>query len=183
MEIVPLPHINASQSRQAASLLVAAFRHAPSAWKTVRDAKAEIEGFRDNPERIAFAALIDRRVAGWIGALRHTPQSWELHPLAVDPAYQGRGIGLALVEALEAAARSQGIISIWLGSDDDFGGTTIYGADLYPNVLAKLAAIKPAGRHPCFFYARLGYAVVGVLPDVNGFGKPDILMAKRISAS
>jgi hypothetical protein len=28
-----------------------------------------------------------------------------------------------------------------------------------------------------------GDGVVGLLPDVKGFGKPDILMAKRLSAS
>ena len=28
--------------------------------------------------------------------------------------------------------------------------------------------------------ARLGFVVVGVVPDANGFGKPDILMAKRV---
>jgi len=27
----------------------------------------------------------------------------------------------------------------------------------------------------------VGFVVVGVYPDVNGFGKPDILMAKRVN--
>ncbi|MCA9940912.1 MAG: AAC(6')-Ia family aminoglycoside 6'-N-acetyltransferase, partial [Anaerolineales bacterium] len=27
---------------------------------------------------------------------------------------------------------------------------------------------------------KLGYAIVGVVPDANGWGKPDIIMAKRI---
>jgi aminoglycoside 6'-N-acetyltransferase I len=34
--------------------------------------------------------------------------------------------------------------------------------------------------HPYAFYHRLGYTVVGVLPDVDGFGKHDTLVAKRI---
>jgi aminoglycoside 6'-N-acetyltransferase I len=29
-------------------------------------------------------------------------------------------------------------------------------------------------------YGKVGYYVVGVVPDANGFGKPDILMAKRL---
>jgi hypothetical protein len=27
----------------------------------------------------------------------------------------------------------------------------------------------------------MGYTIVGVIPDANGLGKPDILMAKRIA--
>jgi len=26
----------------------------------------------------------------------------------------------------------------------------------------------------------MGFVIVGVLPDANGFGKPDIFMAKRV---
>jgi len=40
----------------------------------------------------------------------------------------------------------------------------------------------PAARgHALTFYRRHGYRIVGVLPDVNGPGRPDILMAKRLS--
>lgn len=35
--------------------------------------------------------------------------------------------------------------------------------------------------HPYEFYQKLGYSIVGVLPDANGFEKPDIFMAKRVS--
>jgi hypothetical protein len=30
------------------------------------------------------------------------------------------------------------------------------------------------------FYQRLGYTIVGVIPDANGPGKPDIVMTKWI---
>jgi aminoglycoside 6'-N-acetyltransferase I len=47
-------------------------------------------------------------------------------------------------------------------------------------VLGWAARISDVGGHPFAFYQKLGYEVVGVIPDANGFGKPDILMAKRI---
>ena len=35
--------------------------------------------------------------------------------------------------------------------------------------------------HPAGFYLRMGFEIVGLIPDANGPGKPDILMAKRVS--
>jgi aminoglycoside 6'-N-acetyltransferase I len=35
--------------------------------------------------------------------------------------------------------------------------------------------------NPLAFYQRVGFEIVGVIPDANGPGKPDILMAKRVS--
>jgi len=34
--------------------------------------------------------------------------------------------------------------------------------------------------HPVNFYLKLGYVIVGIIPDANGMGKPDILLAKRV---
>jgi aminoglycoside 6'-N-acetyltransferase I len=36
--------------------------------------------------------------------------------------------------------------------------------------------------HSYEFYQKLGFVIVGVIPDANGFGKPDILMAKRVGS-
>jgi len=40
--------------------------------------------------------------------------------------------------------------------------------------------IKNLQQHPFEFYQLLGFEIVGLVPDANGFGKPDILMAKRV---
>jgi aminoglycoside 6'-N-acetyltransferase I len=69
-----------------------------------------------------------------------------------------------------------------LGADDENGRTSLGGMDLYPDVLGKLRSVQNRGSHPFEFYLRVGYHLVGVIPDANGFGKPDILMAKRIRA-
>lgn len=49
-----------------------------------------------------------------------------------------------------------------------------------PDTFGKLTNIQNIGGHPYPFYEKLGYKIVGVFPDANGIGKPDIWMAKRI---
>jgi aminoglycoside 6'-N-acetyltransferase I len=48
-------------------------------------------------------------------------------------------------------------------------------------VAGQIAAIRNLKRHPYEFYHKQGYAIVGVIPDANGLGKPDIMMAKRVA--
>lgn len=182
MRTIPFDLLSAPQREEAAAILVSALAHLPSAWSDMLSARDEVARFFGDAERLAIGALDDDRLVGWIGGIRHSDFGWELHPLVVDPLRQGRGIGTLLVRALEDEARRAGACTIWLGSDDDFGGTNLFGVDLYPEVLERLQALAPAAasRHPYSFYRRLGYAVVGVLPDVDGVGKHDILMAKRI---
>jgi aminoglycoside 6'-N-acetyltransferase I len=61
------------------------------------------------------------------------------------------------------------------------GLTSLGGRDLYPNVLEHAANIQNLAGHPYEFYQKVGYVVVGVIPDANGPGKPDIYMAKRLT--
>ena len=55
--------------------------------------------------------------------------------------------------------------------------------DIYPDVLGSLQRIRNVRDHPFPFYQKLGFVVVGAIPDANGFGKPDILMAKRVGSA
>ena len=64
--------------------------------------------------------------------------------------------------------------------DDESGLTTLSGIALYPDPWAHIAAIRNLRGHPFGFYQKCGFAVVGVVPDANGLGQPDILMAKRV---
>jgi aminoglycoside 6'-N-acetyltransferase I len=179
-ELKGITEADAVQLQAAAGILLSALAHAPSAWGDLETAQREVLSFVDNPERLAFLAIVDGQVRAWIGAIRHSKHSWELHPLVVDPPFQRKGLGTKLVHRLEEAARAEGVVTIWLGTDDDFGGTSIYGRDLYPDVLGSLKALMPTAGHPYTFYHHLGYTVTGVLPDADGPGKHDIIMAKRL---
>ncbi len=169
---------------EMARLLVEGFREmAPEAWPTLEAARKEVDDAFD-ADRIPLVALdADGAVLGWIGAISvYDGNAWELHPLVVDPARQRRGVGRALVEALEERAAARGGGTMFLGTDDVPGWTSLAGVDVYGAVLGHLRDLRDVHGHPFAFYRRLGYEVVGMIPDANGFGKPDIFMAKRIRA-
>ena len=163
---------------EVAHMLLEGFRDRwPSAWPDLASATAEVvESLSD--DRISLAAVESDVPAGWIGAIKTYDHAWELHPLVVKEGFRRRGVGRTLVAALEDRIANKGGATIYLGTDDQDGSTTVSGIDLYPDPLAHLSGV--AGDHPFGFYLRLGYALVGIIPDANGPGQPDILMAKRI---
>jgi aminoglycoside 6'-N-acetyltransferase I len=122
-------------------------------------------------------------VLGWAGAIappHYHGHAWELHPLVVAPSHQGRGIGRRLTQAIEAEARHRGVQTLYLGTDDENNLTSLGGESLFPDPLAALSTLKNLRAHPFGFYQKLGFTVVGVLPNVNGPGKHDIFMAKPV---
>jgi len=181
MRIVDLEPGDEETVRQAAILLVEGFKENwPDAWPDVDAALEEVrESFGEG--RIRRVAVGENgAVLGWIGGIpSYGGKVWELHPLVVRPDLQRRGIGRALVADLEERVRERGGLTIWLGTDDETGMTTLSGVDLYPNVLGHLANIRNLRGHPYEYYSKLGYSIVGAMPDANGPGKPDIYMAKR----
>ena len=74
-------------------------------------------------------------------------------------------------------------MTLYLGSDDENGETNLSGRDLYTDIPGAIAGIRNLQRHPYEFYLKVGFRVVGVIPDANGPGKPDILLAKRVTSS
>jgi aminoglycoside 6'-N-acetyltransferase I len=180
MQVRDLAGLGGGQLAEAARILREAI--AGPSYKGPGEAEAEVASFLgENPERFALAALDDSRLLGWVGAVRSYSHSLELHPLVIDPVMHRQGVGRLLVAALEARAAEEGFLAIHLGTDDEVGGTSLFGADGFPDALAKLATIAPTALgHPFFFYRKLGFEPVGVIPDANGFGKPDLLMSKRV---
>jgi aminoglycoside 6'-N-acetyltransferase I len=182
MRIELIESTTGSQREQMALLLVQSLEYSPTGWPDLESATDEVAKFHA-ADRIAYIAVEGEKVLGWVGGIKHSRHLWELHPLVVAPGHRGAGIGTKLVQTLESAAVDAGVSTIWLGTDDDFGGTNLFGENLYPDVLERLCSLRVTSRHPLTFYQKMGYTVVGVIPDAGGSGKHDILMAKRILPS
>ncbi len=184
MQIVDVTPDDPARLDAIADVLVDGFAGSGAdVWQTREDAlETVVESLGE--DRISRVALDDAgRVLGWMGAVAtYGGWVWELHPLVVRRDCQGRGVGRALVADLERQVRERGGMTICLGTDDENGRTSLGGAELYPDPLAAARDLRDLDGHPFAFYRRLGFAVVGVLPDANGLGKPDILMAKRVGA-
>jgi len=175
MEIIHLTKEQTQQVAEAAELLAQIFPH------SYKDSAAEEMASCLESGKIALVALEHGHVIGFVGAMpQYGHTGWELHPLAVKRQRQRHGIGTLLVEALEKEVAAQGGIMLYLGTDDEFNQTTLSQGDLFEHTFEKIAAIQNLNRHPYEFYQKVGYRIVGVIPDANGPGKPDILMAKRL---
>jgi aminoglycoside 6'-N-acetyltransferase I len=182
MKIITLTPTNENLIRQAAQLMVDAFReHWSHAWQRFEDGMEEVREMLE-AERICRAAVEeDGNLLGIIGGIpQYDGLVWELHPLAVQPHLQGRGIGRALVEDFEEQVRQRGGLTITLGTDDEDNMTSLSNVDLYENTWEKIQNIRNLKGHPFGFYQKMGYVITGVVPDANGIGKPDILMSKRV---
>lgn len=178
MQIVNMETLSKEQLEQAAEIL---FLSLPDGWPTLEEARAEIME-RLIPENTLLAAVENETVLGFGGILpSYGGNLSELHPLAVRADTRGRGIGTALVHALEDAARQKGAFTLWLGADDEKEGgeTSLANVDLFDDLPTRLKDFQP-GTHQSAFYFKLGYKIIGVMPDANGKGKPDIYLGKRL---
>jgi aminoglycoside 6'-N-acetyltransferase I len=176
MQIVDLNASDETAIHQCATLLVECFDDTPDMPSAMEDMQDCLQA-----DRIIRVAFDDSdTVLGWIGARPAYGKMWELHPLVVRPDRQRQGIGSALVADLEERVRERGALTLYLGTDDQNNQTTVSGIDLYPDPLEHLARIRNLRGHPYEFYQKQGYALVGILPDATGWGRPDLMMAKRI---
>src|SRR5947209_13197300 len=182
MHIVDLHAEDEATIRQVAALLVEGFAvNWPQAWPDLESALEEVrESFAaDRLSRVALDE--DGMVLGWVaGISQYDGHVWELHTLVVRVSSQGRGIGRALVEDFETRVKERAGLTILLGTDDEKQQTTLSDVNLFSKVCEHLTHIRNLKQHPYEFYQKLGYVIVGVIPDANGLGKPDILMAKSL---
>ena len=166
-----------------ADLSYRAFRaHSPNWLPTVEAARDEvIESLgRDRLSR----ALVDtaQEPVGWVGVIPHSSgRVWEIHPIAVRPGGQNRGSGRLLIEDVEQLAQSHGVLTLFAGTSDETGATSLFGVNLYENPVAAMATIRCHETHALKFWLRVGFRVVGVMPDAEGVGKPGIHVAKSVN--
>lgn len=182
MQIIDLQPDMEEAIAQTAILLIEGFKqHWKTAWTDLDSALEEVrESFgSDRISRIAVDP--SGKVLGWIGGIeQYDGKVWELHPLVVDAAHQGKGIGRSLIDDLSQRVRERGGLTLLVGTDDEDDMTSLAGKNLYPNVFDHIAQIQNLKGHPYQFYQKCGFVIVGVVPDANGLGKPDILMAKSL---
>lgn len=102
-----------------------AFAELNIAWiKDLHHVEASDQYMYDHPEKYAqngnsiFALIIEQKVAG-VAALKQDGEGeWELTKMAVDPTFQGRGIGKTIMNAVEGyAQRELGLSKIYLISN------------------------------------------------------------------
>ena len=166
-----------SYIRQAAHILADSFL----CYSDMHDALEEVENLFDEGNFGIVAVDDHDHVAGIIGGQpAYDGNVYELHPLAVRGDMWGQGIGRELVDLFELTAEKRGAVTAYLGTDDEDDETTLSGCDIYEDTYNRIETIQNNGQHPYEFYQKCGYKIVGVVPDANGNGKPDIMMAKRL---
>ncbi len=180
MEIVNTQTLNQTQRTQAAQMLT---DELPIGWPTLADAEREVnERWSGAPNTLALAAIDNGELVGWCGLLPFSGGNvFELRPLVVRNDQQKKGVGSALVNEIATAARNFGGLTLLLGvSDEHPGGETSFAnVDLFDNLPKRIQEFVP-GSHQSAFYLKLGFKIIGVVPNAKGRGKPDFLLAKPL---
>lgn len=166
---------------EVAAIMFAGFRELTPDWlPSVEVAREKAAAFLQ-PGRFARVVRDEAgEIAGWIGGAPDHGRVWELHPLVVAAHRRGRGYGRLLVAELERHARSEGALTLQLGTSDESDRTSLFGRDLYRDIPGAIRTLRAAADRPLDFYLRLGFRVVDLMPDAEGPGKLTILMAKSL---
>jgi len=128
-----------------------------------------------------FVAEESSRVIAFVGVLHHVfPKAYQIEPLIVEHQFRRQGIGGKLLELTEFKLKQEGIHTLFITAQDTESSTNLSGQDFYAdNPLALLANIEYS-NHPMRFYEKRGYHITGIIPDANGFGRPEYILSKRI---
>lgn len=178
MRLVTLTDLSPTQVESLAAMTFeAAKQHSPGWLPTLEKAQEEISDALA-PGREHRVVLGGNEPLGWIAGWHQWGRVWEVHPLMVSPEYQHKGVGRRLVAEIESAIWRHGALTIVVGTSDMTNATTVSGIDLYQDPLKALQNLQCVRAHPVGFWQRVGYKVVGIVPDGETIGKPSITLAK-----
>ena len=129
------------------------FRLEESDWKMLRDPESSIVKSGGQ----IFFAMVGGRPVGTVADIRVSPTRFELAKMAVDPAFQGHGIGERLGRAAIEWARTEGADIIFLETN---------------------SALANAIR----LYERLGFTHAP-FPAPSPYARADVYMEMRLSSA
>ena len=173
---------SANMKEEAAKILLETFPPA-NMWPNINEAAA-LRTVKECVEEgnICIGIVLGDRLIGWTGLRPMYEKTWELHPLAIKPEFQGKGYGRILLGELEKAGKNKGLLGIVVGSDDETNKTSLSQKGINEeNIYQEIKNIKNYANHPYEFYKKCGYIIVGIIPNANGFGKPDIWLWKDLT--
>jgi aminoglycoside 6'-N-acetyltransferase I len=181
MTLVGLDDLSEDALEQLARLTLAAAREHSPEWLPDLNAAREEVSDALVPRKIARALLdASGQPVAWVAVSHAWGRVWELHPLIVGIEQQRRGHGRRLVREVERLAAAKGALTMTLGTSDTIGATSLSSVDLYDDTFARLASLEARQPHAVEFWRRIGYRIVGVVPDAEGPGKPSICLARRL---
>ena len=180
-QITDLTERDAGLVDQIATFLVECFRAYAREWcPDIASGRMKIRESFSADRRSRVLANDDGIALGWAGAIVGE-NVWEIHPIAVSPAFQRRGYGSLLVNDIIELARTNNAVAVWAGTGDTTDSTNFSKIDLYRSAANALQDVTAPQDHPVHFWSRMGFSLVGVMPDEEGLGKPGIHFAKRIA--
>ncbi len=178
-QITEIAYANAKMIEHLGAIAKLAFSESAPNWLPTQEAAQNQVLACANKNRLGRTYLSNDRAVGWIGVVQR-PHVWEIHPIAVEPTSQGKGVGRILVEDIATLASRANISTLIAATSDETGTTNLYGEDLYADPSKAIKELKAKGRSPYKFWESVGFTVVGIIPDEEGPGKPGIHLARKL---
>jgi aminoglycoside 6'-N-acetyltransferase I len=178
-EIVDLDARDGDIVERLASITHEAFRENSPDWVPTIDLARDQVLQAAGHGRLGRVLMVQGEPAGWIGLITGR-YVWEIHPLVVAIEHQSQGFGHLLVDDVAEIAREGGGLTLFAGTSDEVGTTSLFGTDIYTDPVGAIRDLEVTGRNPVRFWRSAGFKIVGLMPDAEGIGKPSIYLARRL---
>lgn len=181
MRIVDLCNEDDGVVEQVATLLMGGvFAHQSHTWTDKTTALDEIgESFEANHiSRVGFDD--SGKLLGWAaGYSIYNGYIWQVYPLALTAF--NLDIGHRLLQDFEEQVRAHGGLGILLSIDVELTLPTLHEKDLSTDPWQHIISLQHLDNHRIEFFRQLGFAIVGIIPNAQGRGKPNILLERSVA--